>query len=624
MELIKHECGVALIRLRKPLSYYKEKYGTWTYGLDKLYLMMEKQHNRGQEAAGVGVVKFDAKPGHEYVFRERAMGSDAISAIFNNIHVELSEAMHDGNDLSEVPFLGNIYMGHLRYSTTGRSGISYVHPFLRRNNWRSRNLLLCGNFNMTNVEEIFENIVAKGQHPRIYSDTVVILEQLGYYLDKENHRLYRQYRDTIDDPQLSERIEDELDPYNVLKAAAPLWDGGFVICGATGSGDMFALRDRHGIRPAFYYYDDEVVVLASERPVIQTVMDVARADVRELQPGESLIVGKTGKISLRQVLEPEDNRRCSFERIYFSRGSDADIYRERKALGRQLAPEILRMIDYDIDNTVFAFIPNTAEVAFMGLHEGLEEYLDSLKAKEIIDANGKGELSEETVKAIMNRRLRIEKIALKDIKLRTFIAEGASRNDLAAHVYDVTYGCIHNDCDTLVVIDDSIVRGTTLKQSILRMLDRLHPRRIIVVSSSPQVRYPDCYGIDMSRMAEFIAFKAAVELLKASGREYIIDEAYKKAVEELKKPAGEQVNCVKAVYEPFTDEEISAQIASMLTDKSVKAEVDIVYQTLDGLHQAIPNHPGDWYFSGDYPTPGGVRLVNQAFVNYYEGNTDKR
>ncbi|MDE5553839.1 MAG: amidophosphoribosyltransferase, partial [Muribaculaceae bacterium] len=431
-----------------------------------------------------------------------------------------------------------------RYSTTGRSGISYVHPFLRRNNWRSRNLLLCGNFNMTNVEEIFENIVAKGQHPRIYSDTVVILEQLGYYLDKENHRLYRQYRDTIEDPQLSERIEDELDPYNVLKAAAPLWDGGFVICGATGSGDMFALRDRHGIRPAFYYYDDEVVVLASERPVIQTVMDVARADVHELQPGESLIVGKTGKISLRQVLEPGGNRKCSFERIYFSRGSDADIYRERKALGRQLAPEILRMIDYDIDNTVFAFIPNTAEVAFMGLHEGLEEYLDSLKAKEIIEANKSGNLTEEIVKGIMNRRLRIEKIALKDIKLRTFIAEGASRNDLAAHVYDVTYGCVHNDCDTLVVIDDSIVRGTTLKQSILRMLDRLHPRRIIVVSSSPQVRYPDCYGIDMSRMAEFIAFKAAVELLKASGREYIIDEAYKKAVEALKKPANEQINCV--------------------------------------------------------------------------------
>ncbi len=626
MELIKHECGVALIRLRKPLSYYKEKYGTWTYGLDKLYLMMEKQHNRGQEAAGVGVVKFDAQPGHEYVFRERAMGSDAISKIFNNIHHQIHEAFQrdDLKDMSEVPFLGNIYMGHLRYSTTGRSGISYVHPFLRRNNWRSRNLLLCGNFNMTNVEEIFENIVAKGQHPRIYSDTVVILEQLGYYLDKENHRLYRQYRDTIEDPQLSEMIENELDPYNVLKAAAPLWDGGFVICGATGSGDMFALRDRHGIRPAFYYYDDEVVVLASERPVIQTVMDVARAQVKELQPGESLIVGKTGKITLRQVLEAGENKRCSFERIYFSRGSDADIYQERKALGHQLADELLKMIDYDIDNTVFAFIPNTAEVAFMGLNEGLEEYLDSLKAKEIIEAQKEGELDEEKVKAIMNRRLRIEKIALKDIKLRTFIAEGTSRNDLAAHVYDVTYGCIHNDCDTLVVIDDSIVRGTTLRQSILRMLDRLHPKRIIVVSSSPQVRYPDCYGIDMSRMAEFIAFKAAVELLKESGRQSIIDEAYKKAVEELKKPAAEQENCVKAIYEPFTDEEISAQIAKMLTPASVKADVDIVYQSLDGLHKAIPNHPGDWYFSGDYPTAGGVRLVNQAFVNYYEGNTDKR
>ena len=627
MEQIKHECGVALIRLRKPLSYYKEKYGTWTYGLDKLYLMMEKQHNRGQEAAGVGVVKFDASPGHEYVFRERAMGSDAISTIFDHIHSQVVEAVkRDGEspDMADIPFLGNIYMGHLRYSTTGRSGISFVHPFLRRNNWRSRNLLLCGNFNMTNVEEIFENIVAKGQHPRIYSDTVVILEQLGYYLDKENHRLYRQYRDTIEDPQLSEAIENELDPYNVLQAAAPLWDGGFVICGATGSGDMFALRDRYGIRPAFYYYDDDVVVLASERPVIQTVMDVARAEVKELQPGESLIVGKTGKISIRQVLEPGDNRRCSFERIYFSRGSDADIYRERKALGRQLVPEILKMVDYDIDNTVFAFIPNTAEVAFMGMNEGLEEYLDSLKAKEIVEAQKEGKLNAELIKSIMSRRVRVEKIALKDIKLRTFIAEGASRNDLAAHVYDVTYGCIKNDCDTLVVIDDSIVRGTTLRQSILRMLDRLHPRRIIVVSSSPQVRYPDCYGIDMSRMAEFIAFKAAVELLKKSGRSEIIDKAYKMALEELKKPASEQINCVKAVYAPFTDEEISAEIALMLTDKSVKADVDIVYQSLEGLHKAIPNHPGDWYFSGNYPTPGGVRLVNQAFVNYYEGNTDKR
>ena len=627
MEQIKHECGVALIRLRRPLQYYKEKYGTYSYGLDKLYLLMEKQHNRGQEAAGVGVVKFDVAPGNEYVFRERAMGSDAISVIFDRIHREIASyvgGQASGTQYDEAPFLGNIYMGHLRYSTTGRSGISYVHPFLRRNNWRSRNLLLCGNFNMTNVEEIFQNIVAKGQHPRIYSDTVVILEQLGYYLDKENHRLYRELRDKLEDPQLSTTIEDNLELNNVLKAASPTWDGGFVICGATGSGDMFALRDRHGIRPAFYYYDDEIVVVASERPVIQTVMDVKRTDVRELQPGESLIVGKTCDISLSQVLEPADNRRCSFERIYFSRGSDADIYRERKALGRQLAPEILRMVDYDIDNTVFAFIPNTAEVAFMGLNEGLEAYLDSKKAERILAASREGKLDPERVAEIMNQKLRVEKIALKDIKLRTFIAEGQSRNDLAAHVYDVTYGCINNGVDTLVVIDDSIVRGTTLRQSILRMLDRLHPRRIIVVSSSPQVRYPDCYGIDMSRMAEFIAFKAAVELLKASGRSHIIDETYRRALENLKKPAEEQVNCVKAIYEPFSDSEISAQIAKMLTNENIHASVDIVYQSIEGLHRAIPNHPGDWYFSGNYPTPGGVRLVNQAFVNYYEGNPDKR
>ena len=627
MEQIKHECGVALIRLRRPLQYYKEKYGTYSYGLDKLYLLMEKQHNRGQEAAGVGVVKFDVAPGNEYVFRERAMGSDAISVIFDRIHHEIASyvgGQASGTQYDEAPFLGNIYMGHLRYSTTGRSGISYVHPFLRRNNWRSRNLLLCGNFNMTNVEEIFQNIVAKGQHPRIYSDTVVILEQLGYYLDKENHRLYRELRDRLEDPQLSTTIEDNLELNNVLKAASPTWDGGFVICGATGSGDMFALRDRHGIRPAFYYYDDEIVVVASERPVIQTVMDVKRTDVRELQPGESLIVGKTGDISLSQVLEPADNRRCSFERIYFSRGSDADIYRERKALGRQLAPEILRMVDYDIDNTVFAFIPNTAEVAFMGLNEGLEAYLNSKKAERILAASREGKLDPERVAEIMNQKLRVEKIALKDIKLRTFIAEGQSRNDLAAHVYDVTYGCINNGVDTLVVIDDSIVRGTTLRQSILRMLDRLHPRRIIVVSSSPQVRYPDCYGIDMSRMAEFIAFKAAVKLLKASGRSHIIDETYRRALENLKKPAEEQVNCVKAIYEPFSDSEISAQIAKMLTNENIHASVDIVYQSIEGLHRAIPNHPGDWYFSGDYPTPGGVRLVNQAFVNYYEGNPDKR
>lgn len=627
MEQLKHECGVAMIRLRHPIRYYKEKYGSYSYALGKLYLLMEKQHNRGQEAAGIGVVKMRAEPGHEYVFRERALGADAIQTIFGEVNRQLAASLPDATPEEVerlVPFIGEIYMGHLRYSTTGKSGISYVHPFLRRNNWRSRNLLLCGNFNMTNVDEIFEKVVSTGQHPRIYSDTVMLLEQLGYALDKENHRLYRQFRDDAVDPELSRLIEDNLDMVNVMRSASESWDGGYVICGATGSGDMFALRDPHGIRPAFYWYDDDFVVLASERPVIQTVFNVARADVSELQPGSALIVTKKGYISTPQVLEPLKNEKCSFERIYFSRGSDADIYKERKALGRYLVPEILEAIDNDLDNTVFAFIPNTAEVAFMGLTEGLESYLDSLKAEEIIEAQKCGSLNAARVAEIMSRKLRIEKIALKDIKLRTFIAEGASRNELAAHVYDVTYGCIVNDVDTLVVIDDSIVRGTTLKQSILQMLDRLHPRRIVVVSSSPQVRYPDYYGIDMSRMSEFAAFRAAVELLKDRGMSDVLEDTYRACLRQLQLPAERQVNCVKAIYAPFTDAEISRKIAEMLTPETMKADVKIIYQNLDGLHRAIPNHPGDWYFSGDYPTPGGVRLVNRAFVNYYEGNSDLR
>lgn len=627
MEQLKHECGVAMIRLRHPIRYYKEKYGSYSYALGKLYLLMEKQHNRGQEAAGIGVVKMGSEPGHEYVFRERALGADAIQTIFGEVNRQLAASLPDATPEEVerlVPFIGEIYMGHLRYSTTGKSGISYVHPFLRRNNWRSRNLLLCGNFNMTNVDEIFEKVVSTGQHPRIYSDTVMLLEQLGYALDKENHRLYRQFRDDAVDPELSHLIEDNLDMVNVMRSASTSWDGGYVICGATGSGDMFALRDPHGIRPAFYWYDDDFVVLASERPVIQTVFNVARADVSELQPGSALIVTKKGDISTPQVLEPLKNEKCSFERIYFSRGSDADIYKERKALGRYLVPEILEAIDRDLDNTVFAFIPNTAEVAFMGLTEGLESYLDSLKAEEIIAAQKCGSLNATRVAEIMGRNLRIEKIALKDIKLRTFIAEGASRNELAAHVYDVTYGCIVNDVDTLVVIDDSIVRGTTLKQSILQMLDRLHPRRIVVVSSSPQVRYPDYYGIDMSRMSEFAAFRAAVELLKDRGMSDVLEDTYRACLEQLQLPAERQVNCVKAIYAPFTDAEISRKIAEMLTPETMKADVKIIYQNLDGLHRAIPNHPGDWYFSGDYPTPGGVRLVNRAFVNYYEGNSDLR
>lgn len=606
-----------MIRLLKPVEYYRRKYGTSAYALNKLYLLMEKQHNRGQEGAGVGVVKLDAQPGSEYLFRERALGAGAIQEIFSTINRKL-----DGSD--DAPFIGNVYMGHLRYSTTGRSGISYVHPFLRRNNWRSRNLMLCGNFNMTNVEQLFQSIVSRGQHPRIYSDTIVLLEQLGYALDRENHRLYTEYRDTLAEPELSHRIEESLNLENMLRSEAPAWDGGFVICGATGSGDMFVLRDSHGIRPAFYYADDEVVVVASERPVIQTVFNIPRRDVRELTPGSALTVSKAGEMRVTDVLGEKANARCSFERIYFSRGSDADIYQERKALGRNLVPEILRHIDGDLDHTVFSFIPNTAEVAFIGMTEGLEAELDRRKESAILEASASGSLTPESLRTIMSHKLRIEKIAIKDIKLRTFIAEGESRNDLAAHVYDVSYGCVTNGVDNLVVIDDSIVRGTTLRQSIINMLDRLHPRRIVIVSSSPQVRYPDYYGIDMSRMGEFAAFRAAVALLRERGMEDVLRETYEDCLAQSSLPDDEIRNCVKKVYEPFTQQEISDKIAQMLTPDNIHAEVSLVYQTVGGLHEAIPGCPGDWYFSGDYPTPGGTRLVNRAFVNYYEGNTDKR
>jgi len=629
MEILKHECGVAMIRLLKPLEYYKQKYGAYAYGLNKLYLLMEKQHNRGQEGAGIGVVKLHSLPGNEYVYRERALGKDAIQEIFDTVRGKV--AHYDVDSLSarqveeDVPFIGEIYMGHLRYSTTGKSGISYCHPFLRRNNWRARNLLMCGNFNMTNVDTIFQEVVKSGQHPRIYSDTVILLEQLGAALDKENHRIYGQYRDSLDEPLFTNTIEDNLDITRVLSSTAPAWDGGFVICGATGSGDMFALRDRHGIRPAFYYYDDEIVVLASERPVIQTVLDVARREVNELAPGSALIVDKAGRVKVTDILGEDTNQRCSFERIYFSRGSDADIYRERKQLGANLVPQIMQSIGGDIAHTAFSFIPNTAEVAFIGMVSGFEDELNKVKTTQILNAQTAGTLNEQRLNEIMSQRLRVEKVAIKDIKLRTFITEGDSRNDLAAHVYDVTYGIVENNVDTLVVIDDSIVRGTTLKQSILHMLDRLHPRKIVVVSSSPQVRYPDYYGIDMSRMGEFIAFRAAVELLKDKGMDYILRETYDRCRQQEGLLDFEITNCVKAVYAPFTQEDISRKIADMLTaDGSISAEVDIIYQSLDGLRSAIPDHPCDWYFSGNYPTPGGTRLVNRAFINYYEGNVDKR
>lgn len=622
MEQLKHECGVALIRLLKPLEYYKRKYGSYTYALDRLYLLMEKQHNRGQEAAGVGVVKLNAVPGHEYVFRRRALGTGAIDEIFREIGADLPpklNALPPEEAATLTPFIGEIYMGHLRYSTTGRSGLEYTHPFLRRNNWRSRAMMLCGNFNMTNVGEIFDYIVSSGQHPRLYGDTVLLLEQLGNALDKENHRVYRKYRDLVRDPELSRAIERELSIERVLGDAAPRWDGGYVIVGAVGSGDTFALRDPNGIRPAFYYCNDEIAVLASERPVIRTVFNVPADEVRELEPGCALIVSQSGDVNIRRILPEAENRRCSFERIYFSRGSDQDIYRERKALGANIVPHLMSLLGNNLDDSIFSFIPNTAEVAFIGMVQELERINTAEKTAAINDLCSAGKADPEVIARILERKVRVEKIAIKDIKLRTFIAEGTSRNDLAAHVYDVTYGCVRPGRDTVVVIDDSIVRGTTLRQSILRILDRLAPKRIIVVSSSPQVRYPDYYGIDMPRLEELIAFRAAIRLLMEQGRVALIHDTYERcrwAV--LTVPPAEQINHVKDIYAPFTDEEISSSICAMLTPEDLSARVDIIYQTIDGLHNAVPSCPGDWYFSGDYPTPGGTRLVNQAFVDYYE------
>lgn len=622
MEQLKHECGVAMVRLLKPLEYYHQKYGTWMYGLNKLYLLMEKQHNRGQEGAGLACVKLEASPGEEYMFRERALGTGAITEIFAAVHDHYKDLPPGKlNDplfaKANLPFAGELYMGHLRYSTTGKSGISYVHPFLRRNNWRAKNLALCGNFNLTNVNDIFKEITAIGQHPRKYADTYIMLEQMGHRLDREVERLYRKYEEEgLQGMDITHAIEGHMDLSNVLKRCVPTWDGGFVICGLTGSGESFSVRDPWGIRPAFYYADDEIVVLASERPVIQTAMNVQAGDIKELQRGEAMFISKDGRFRTSQIVEPEENKACSFERIYFSRGSDVDIYRERKKLGENLVHPILKAVDYDIKHTVFSFIPNTAEVAYFGMQEGLNNYLNKLKKEWIADRSHL--LQEEELDQILSMRVRAEKVAIKDIKLRTFIAEGNSRNDLAAHVYDITYGSIEPFVDNLVVIDDSIVRGTTLKQSIIGILDRLHPRKIVIVSSSPQVRYPDYYGIDMSRMNEFVAFKAAVALLKERGMESVITEAYWKAKKQQAKEEGPIVNYVKEIYAPFTDEEISAKMVDLLTPAGTRAKVEIVYQTLEGLHASCPNHPGDWYFSGDYPTQGGARMVNNAFIHYME------
>ena len=627
MEQLKHECGVAMVRLLKPLEYYKEKYGTWSKGLDELYLLMEKQHNRGQEGAGMACVKMTASPGEEYMFRERGLGTGAIQEIFSTVHHSINSIPKDLRSnldyvKEHVPFAGEIYMGHLRYSTTGRSGISNVHPFLRRNNWRAKNLCLCGNFNMTNVDEIFHSIVDSGQHPRQYADTFILLEQLGHRLDMESDRLYKEAKDKgLQGQAITRYIEEYIDIANVLKSSCEIWDGGYVICGMTGSGEMFTMRDPWGIRPCFWYKDEEQVVIASERPVIQTTLFVEADRVNELRPGEALIVDLHGEMRLEQILEPRDYRACSFERIYFSRGSDVDIYRERKALGRQLLQPILKAIGGDLRHTVFSFIPNTAEAAFYGMIEGFNEYLNRQKVQRILRLGGQAD--EKELQEILSEKVRSEKVAWKDIKMRTFITEGNSRNDLAAHVYDVTYGSVVPNVDNLVIIDDSIVRGTTLRESILRILDRLHPKKIVVVSSSPQIRYPDYYGIDMSRLEEFIAFRAVIELLRDAGRTDIIDETYRLSKAQQLLPKEAVVNYVKNIYRPFTAEQISAKMAELLHAREVKAEIAIVYQTLEGLHQACPNHPGDWYFSGNYPTPGGNKRVNNAFIDYYENEYTK-
>ena len=623
MEIIKHECGVAMVRLLKPLEYYQQKYGTWMYGLNKMYLMMEKQHNRGQEGAGIACVKLDAASGEEYMFRERALGTGAITEIFQNIQGKFADLSKD--ELNDavfakkcLPFAGDIYMGHLRYSTTGKSGLSYVHPFLRRNNWRSRNLAVCGNFNLTNVDEVFAKITSEGQHPRRYADTYIILEQLGHRLDREVEHLYEKYvAEGMTGIDVTRAIENSVDMSHVLQQTSKDWDGGYVMCGITGSGESFAVRDPWGIRSAFWYMDDEVMVLASERPVIQTVLNVAADQVTELQPGQAILVNRSGNMKLVQINEPKNKRACSFERIYFSRGSDVDIYRERKEMGKLLIPSILKAIDYDVEHTVFSFIPNTAEVAFYGMLEGLDNYLNQQKVEQIEKAVRSGAAHEE-ISRILSKRIRSEKVAIKDIKLRTFIAEGNSRNDLAAHVYDITYGSLNAGVDNLVIIDDSIVRGTTLKQSIISILDRLKPKKIVIVSSSPQVRYPDYYGIDMASMNQFIAFKATIALLKERGMEQVITDVYNKCKAQLLCPKERFVNYVKEIYAPFSDEEIAAKMVEILKPDNVNAKVQIVYQTLEGLHKACPNHSGDWYFSGDYPTQGGMKLVNQAFIDYVE------
>ncbi len=628
-DAIKHECGIALVRLKKPLQFYKDKYGSAFYGINKMYLLMEKQHNRGQDGAGFASVKFNVAPGTRYVSRIRSNQSQPIQDIFGQINDRLNGVLEQNPDKKEdvdwqeenMPYIGNLFLGHVRYGTFGKNSIESVHPFMRQSNWRHQNLIVAGNFNMTNSKQLLEELVELGQHPKEFTDTVTVMEKIGHFLEDEVASLYARAKEQgFSKKDASPLIEENLNLQNVLKRSAKNWDGGYAIAGLVGHGDAFVLRDPNGIRPTFFYEDDEVVVVASERPVIQTVFNVKIEDVKELERGHALIIKKNGKTSIESVLEQQEKKACSFERIYFSRGSDASIYKERKNLGKLVFPQILKSIDSDISNTVFSYIPNTAETSFYGMTEAAEDLLNQQKTAKIL-AGGKA-LSAERVTQILSERARFEKIAIKDVKLRTFIADDSSRDDLIEHVYDVTYGVV-KPTDNLVIIDDSIVRGTTLKKSIIKILDRLSPKKIVVVSSAPQIRYPDCYGIDMARIDAFIAFKAAVELLKDTNQYSIVDAVYKKAKAQYSNKDAEIINYVKEIYAPFTTEEISAKIAEMLKSKDIKAEIEVIYQSVKNLHKACPDNLGDWYFTGDYPTPGGNRVVNQAFINFYEGN-DKR
>ncbi len=626
-DFLQHECGIAMLRLKQPLQYYIDKYGSAFYGLNKMYLLMEKQHNRGQDGAGLANIKLDVPPGKRYISRIRSVDSRPIQDVFSRIMPRFegltSEQLSNGQYLQEeMAFTGELFLAHLRYGTFGKNQVENCHPFLRQNNWRTRNLVVAGNFNMTNNDELFEKLVSLGQHPKEQVDTVTILERIGHFLDVENQRLFDRYKqEGLSNEAISKRIADELDIQTILEHGANSLDGGYVMCGLVGHGDAFVMRDPNGIRPAFWYEDDEVVVVTSERPVIQTAFNVPTDQVREIEPGHALIIKRDGSVSMPQVKQPGERKACSFERIYFSRGNDQDIYHERKELGRLLVPQIMEAVEHDLDNTVTSFIPNTAEVCFYGLIKGLEDHLSQAKISRLIGLGANPDPAE--IKRILDERARIEKIAIKDAKLRTFITEDANRDDLVAHVYDIAYGTVEAGKDNLVVIDDSIVRGTTLKRSILRILDRLGPKRIVVASSAPQIRYPDCYGIDMARLGDFIAFQAAISLIKERGMDHLIDEVYERCKAQVALPKEENVNQVKAIYEPFTTEELNDRISQLLTPEGMKAEVKIVFQSIEGLHEACPNNTGDWYFTGDFPTPGGHKVVNRAFVYYVEGSNER-